>query len=148
MITRKQKAKDLKVEKLKNNTVKQTLGQQDVLNGEVDVLLGESHQTGTYADDYNVMLDLDEGKSRAFNSVFHSSKQSLAEKAFNQIFHIPHETELLQMDDYDPWGDISAKLSAPTDNLIQIDSDIQLDMQSEVFDPILFNRKPKGVSLA
>ena len=57
IITRKQKAKDLKEEKIKNNTLKQTLGQQDVLNGEVDVLLGDAHQPWTYADDYNVQLD-------------------------------------------------------------------------------------------
>ena len=93
----------------------------------MDVLLGESHQPGTYADDYNVMIGEEEDRaaSRAFNQVFHQSSQSMAERAFNSIFHIPKESSFIQMDeDYDPWNDISARLTAPKDNLIQIDADI------------------------
>jgi hypothetical protein len=64
---------------------------------------------------------------KVFNKVFHSGEQSIAEKTFNKIFHLPNEKLFVQtqdeMEDFDPWQEISNKLIG-NDGYLQLESDI------------------------
>ena len=80
------------------------------------------------------------------------NRQRVVSRAFNSIFHLASEQaehQYLQLNDqkeYSPWEDISSKLVNL--NLLQLDSDIQLGLESQQLGPEQLNRKPSDVMLA